>query len=200
MAGPQGKSFFSMLVGVVAPWSRKTYFILSYDHAEPHFIGGTITLDEANPAGPPLFDPAYLTHDHDMFVMHQALKTAFAFTSAEPFSSYLKTPTNGLAEAIASVGTDDASAMDELVRNSLENGAHVVGTASMSPFDAEWGVVNPDLRVKGLQGLRVVDASVYVSIVSFLAYTVLAYLDQTSAIRSWRSHSTSHLWPGRACG
>lgn len=33
----------------------------------------------------------------------------------------------------------------------------------MSPFNATWGVVDPDLRVKGVRGLRIVDASVMVS-------------------------------------
>jgi len=36
---------------------------------------------------------------------------------------------------------------------------HAVGTAAMSPREASWGVLDPDLRVKGTVGLRVVDAS-----------------------------------------
>jgi choline dehydrogenase-like flavoprotein len=36
---------------------------------------------------------------------------------------------------------------------------HACGTAAMSPFGAKYGVVNPDLTVKGTSGLRVVDAS-----------------------------------------
>ncbi|KAF7305866.1 hypothetical protein HMN09_00740700 [Mycena chlorophos] len=37
---------------------------------------------------------------------------------------------------------------------------HPVGSAGMSPQGAEWGVVDPDLRVKGVRGLRIVDLSV----------------------------------------
>ena len=36
---------------------------------------------------------------------------------------------------------------------------HGVGTAAMSERGAQWGVLDPDLRVKGTTGLRVVDAS-----------------------------------------
>ena len=36
---------------------------------------------------------------------------------------------------------------------------HGVGTAAMSSRGAQWGVLDPDLRVKGTTGLRVVDAS-----------------------------------------
>ena len=38
---------------------------------------------------------------------------------------------------------------------------HAVGTAAMSPRGAQWGVLDPDLRVKGTNGLRVVDASAF---------------------------------------
>ena len=39
------------------------------------------------------------------------------------------------------------------------SGLHGVGTAAMSERGAQWGVLDPDLRVKGTAGLRVVDAS-----------------------------------------
>jgi choline dehydrogenase-like flavoprotein len=40
---------------------------------------------------------------------------------------------------------------------------HPVGTAPMSPRNAKYAVVDPDLKVKGVQGLRIADASVMVS-------------------------------------
>lgn len=59
--------------------------------------------------------------------------------------------------------TDDE--LDAYIRNMATPFLHGVGSAAMSPFDASWGVVNPDFRVKGTSGLRVVDASVFVSVV-----------------------------------
>ena len=41
---------------------------------------------------------------------------------------------------------------------------HPVGTASMTPRGASWGVVDPDLVAKGISGLRIVDASVLVRV------------------------------------
>ena len=45
---------------------------------------------------------------------------------------------------------------------------HPVGTASMTARDAKWGVVDPDLKVKGVEGVRVVDASVFVRRLIFI--------------------------------
>ncbi|KAJ3921388.1 alcohol oxidase [Lentinula edodes] len=137
-------TYFSMLYGVLSPLSR-----------------GSITLNASDPLGPPLIDPNYFASEYDVLVMRQALLTGFNFLSSEPWTSYLGTPVNGLAEVISTVGTGDFTAMDELMRNGVQNGAHLVATSSMSPYGADWGVVDPDLRVKGLNGLRVVDASVY---------------------------------------
>jgi len=48
-------------------------------------------------------------------------------------------------------------------RSNANPGLHLVGTAAMSPVGAKWGVVDPDLKVKGAHGIRVVDGSVWVS-------------------------------------
>nr|GAT44749.1 aryl-alcohol oxidase-like protein [Mycena chlorophos] len=60
--------------------------------------------------------------------------------------------------------------------NAVPNG-HLVGTASMSPVGASWGVVDPDLRVKGVEGLRVVDSSV-------LPYLPTGYTMTTTSFES----------------
>jgi choline dehydrogenase-like flavoprotein len=52
--------------------------------------------------------------------------------------------------------------LDEYIRNSVRSTSHLVGTAAMSAEDARYGVVDPDLRVKGASRLRIIDASVFV--------------------------------------
>ena len=52
--------------------------------------------------------------------------------------------------------------LDQFIRSSTITVSHGVGTAAMSPKGAEYGVVDPDLRVKRVRGLRIVDASVLV--------------------------------------
>lgn len=52
------------------------------------------------------------------------------------------------------------------VRDSILTISHPVGTTAISPKRSKHGVVDPELRVKGVRGLRVVDAGVIVSQVS----------------------------------
>jgi choline dehydrogenase-like flavoprotein len=53
--------------------------------------------------------------------------------------------------------------LDEYLRNRTGSAFHPVGTAAMSARNARYGVVDPDLLVKGMRGLRIIDASVLVS-------------------------------------
>ncbi len=61
----------------------------------------------------------------------------------------------------ANATTDDE--LDVYIRSIAAPFLHGVGSAAMSARNASWGVVDPDFRVKGTSGLRVVDASVFVS-------------------------------------
>jgi choline dehydrogenase-like flavoprotein len=56
------------------------------------------------------------------------------------------------------------SQIEEVIREIAVTAWHPIGTAMMSPQGADWGVVDPDLRAKGVDGLRVVDASIMVCI------------------------------------
>ena len=64
--------------------------------------------------------------------------------------------TNGLFEPESSCQTDADWA--DNVRNHATYGAHPIGTCRMGQDDD--AVVDPDLRVRGMEGLRVIDASV----------------------------------------
>jgi len=54
--------------------------------------------------------------------------------------------------------------LDEYIKATVGGALHPVGTVMMTSKDSDWGVVDPDLKVKGVQGLRVVDASIFVSL------------------------------------
>jgi len=105
-----------------------------------------------------MIDPAILTTEFDIVAIREAVKETITFSSAPAFRNII----SGVAAPFTNTTTDDE--IDNSVRNIASFGAHAVGTASMSPKGASWGVVDPDLTVKNIRGLRVVDASVLASV------------------------------------
>ena len=117
-------------------------------------------LASNDPFTPPKLDPGLLSTDYDMFAMRAAMRTAQRFLSAPAWRGYVLEPVGTLANATTDV------ALDNYICNNGGTTWHIVGTTAMSAHDASYGVVNPDLRVKGVTGLRVIDASVLVRSIS----------------------------------
>lgn len=113
---------------------------------------GYVALNSADPKDPPAIQPNYLSAVKDLEVMVKAVKIArriFAASSFDPYRGpeYLPGPDIQTDEEIAA-----------FIRQHAETIYHPVGTCKMG-HDAA-AVVDPQLRVRGVQGLRVVDASV----------------------------------------
>ncbi len=90
----------------------------------------------------------------DLYAMRYGIRLARDFVGSPAWTDYIISQTNNAT-------TDEE--LDVFIRNSTVAIYHPVGTASMSRKGASYGVVDPDLRVKGVEGLRIVDASVFVS-------------------------------------
>lgn len=147
----------SIGLAVVSPLSRK--FPGKHRIHVHHFIdstGGSVTLSSNNPFDPPLIDPGLLTNDFDLFSMKEAIKRAQKFVTAPVFKDYIIGPTENLQNM-------SADALEQHIRNRVSSTSHLVGSAGMSARDAHYGVVDPDLLVKGVHGLRIIDASVLVT-------------------------------------
>jgi hypothetical protein len=98
--------------------------------------------------------------------MREGLRSALRFAAAPAWDGYV----------ISSVGVNISSTdaeLDEYILNNAGTVDHVAGTASMSRKGAPYGVVDPDLRVKGLTGLRIVDLSVVVCFVFCLQFILM---------------------------
>lgn len=114
-----------------------------------------MALSSSDPFAEPLIDLGLLTSEFDALALADGIQLALKFVTAPVWRGYLGAPRTDLA----------AMSPTELVANIRANtvpGMHIVGTAGMSPRGAHYGVVDPDLRVKGIAGLRVIDASVLV--------------------------------------
>jgi choline dehydrogenase-like flavoprotein len=115
---------------------------------------GTVELASSDPLVPPRIDPRILQTDSDQRMAVQAVKLARKL-AAQPALREI----TGIE---VSPGPDAASDGDILatVRRIANTAHHPVGTCRMGAADARHSVVDPQLRVRGFEGLRVVDASV----------------------------------------
>ena len=130
---------------------------------------GRVTLRTADPRDPPQIDPCYLTERAD----REALENGIALARRIAATNAMRKA--GVGEEFAPGSTSLA----EHVSQHTASAFHPVGTCRMGSDDDS--VVDPQLRVRGIDGLRVVDASVIPSCVSANAQaSVIAVAERAS--------------------
>lgn len=120
---------------------------------------GSVRLASARAEEAPLIDPQFLSHPQDMAVMVKAARFAMALMESPAWAGY------GL-KSMHQVDRSDDLAMERFLRASCDTEYHPVGTCKMGPASDAMAVVDERLRVRGLQGLRVVDASIMPALIS----------------------------------
>jgi choline dehydrogenase len=119
---------------------------------------GYISIKSADPFAAPVIQPNYLEAEEDRRALREGVKLAREIFAQEAFDPY-----RGPELMPGAHVTKDAQ-IDAFIRKTAETIYHPVGSAKMG-HDPE-SVVDPQLRVHGIEGLRVVDASVMPSLVS----------------------------------
>jgi len=115
---------------------------------------GRIRLRSADPRHRPVIDPGYLSDERDSRALAAGLKMAREFVTAKPMASICS------SELAPGAHVRSDADLLQYVRNSVVTLYHPVGTCAMGG-ESRWNsVVDPELRVRGVRGLRVVDASV----------------------------------------
>jgi choline dehydrogenase-like flavoprotein len=123
---------------------------------------GSVTLKSADPAAAPAIRPNYLSTPEDRRVAADSIRVTRRIVAQQALKKYA--PVEYLpGEA---VGNDDEAALEKAAGNIGTTIFHPVGTARMGRDDDPRAVVDARLRVIGLEGLRVIDASVMPSITS----------------------------------
>jgi choline dehydrogenase-like flavoprotein len=121
---------------------------------------GTITLRSADPFDKPLIDPRYLSDPEG--ADRAALMAGLRMTADIARAAALREIVGRIARPLDATTLDD-----ETLARALESLSHTlyhpVGTCRMGTDDAS--VVDPELRVRGVRSLRVIDASVMPSII-----------------------------------
>jgi choline dehydrogenase len=146
------------MIGARSPPRRVSAYALVLTSLMQPFSRGTVRLASASPDAAPVVAPGYLTDPRDLDAIVRGLKIALNIPRATALKPWL-------AREIAP-GPDvrDDAALRAYATASVLSCNHPVGTCRIGTDDL--AVVDPELRVHGVSGLRVADASVMPSIVS----------------------------------
>ncbi|CAE6941710.1 Alcohol dehydrogenase [acceptor] [Paraburkholderia domus] len=137
--GPQNA--WTLCAGLIRPASR-----------------GEIRLSSSNPCAAPLLDPRYLSAESDLKRLSAAVQICRDIGNRPAFDEWRA------REVLPGPAGDNPSALREYVRRACVTYHHMAGTCKMGVgADA---VVDPELHVYGLTGLRVADASIMPDVVS----------------------------------
>lgn len=149
------------VIGKLVDHGRKTVFGHGYScHVcllQPK-SRGTVTLASADPLAAPLIDPNFLADPDDLRRLVRGFQ-AMRHILRQPALAGL-----GGRELAASAGAQDEAAIEAFIRSHADTIYHPVGTCRMGSGPGD--VVDPQLRVHGIEALRVVDASIMPTIIS----------------------------------
>ncbi|MDY7090375.1 MAG: GMC family oxidoreductase N-terminal domain-containing protein [Actinomycetota bacterium] len=156
IVGQQHPNAVSILPGVVRPSSR-----------------GTIKLASTDPLTAPLIDPNYLGDRSDVDRMIEGVKMARDIFASSAFKEHLR----GELSPGRDVRTDKD--IEDFVRAKADCYHHQAGSCRMGIDDL--AVVDPQLRVRGVRGVRVVDASVMPAVPSGNCHTAIVAIAEKAA-------------------
>ena len=113
---------------------------------------GTIRLTSDDPTEAPIIDPQYLSSGADLATLASGVEKALQVFQIDPLSAHVTGPL--LPESVPSSRAE----VEQAVRAHAETLYHPAGTCRMGiESDA---VVDPELRVRGIKGLRIADTSI----------------------------------------
>ena len=119
---------------------------------------GRVMLRSGDPSATPRIIANYLTEPADRLALLRAAHLVRSFMQTEPAASLVS------EELSPGLAADDDVALAGYIRATLRTMMHACGTCAMGTEDDS--VVNPQLRVHGVDALRVVDASVMPSVIT----------------------------------
>jgi choline dehydrogenase-like flavoprotein len=118
---------------------------------------GTVRLASADPSAKPVIDPRYLTEEEDVATLVAGLRVGHRIAGAAVLAPW--------AEAVFPPPAASDDELATFIRGDIGTVFHPVGTVRMGADGDRSAVVDPNLRVKGVAGLRVADASVMPSLI-----------------------------------
>jgi choline dehydrogenase len=132
----------------------------------------------------------FLGHPDELAALRRGVRIARRLAATRPLADYAE------AEVLPGKSTDSDEELDAFIHRSLGTTFHPVGTCRMGQDDQ--AVVDPELRVHGISGLRVIDASVMPTITS-APTNAPTYMIAEKGAAMILEHAARRHGPGAAC-
>jgi choline dehydrogenase len=146
----------ALCTGIVDDHTRKSHwghgYTLHVTLMRPQ-SRGVVLLASADAKAAPIIDPAFLSARDDLQRLVRGARIGHRILQAQALA-----PHRG--PMLYPFPQDDEAAAEAFVRRHTDTEYHPVGTCAMGPAGDPMAVVDAELRVRGVQGLRVIDASV----------------------------------------
>jgi choline dehydrogenase len=136
---------------------------------------GEVRLRSANPQDPPLLRANYLQEGADVQALVRGVHLARWFASVSVYE-----PIRGDELEPGAAAKSDAD-LERFVRRATDTIYHSAGTCRMGPATESAAVVDPSLRVRGVQGLRVADASIMPEVVNATTHAACVMIGEKAA-------------------
>ena len=131
-------------------------YITVYSSLSHPFSRGTVHITSRDPRIRPAVDPRYFSHQIDVEVVARHLMYLETLTRTQPLASMIKQNGRRIPQ---NIDLTNIEAAKEAIKTGFTT-YHPCGTCAMMPRD-KGGVVDERLNVHGVDGLKVVDASVF---------------------------------------
>ncbi|WP_374581374.1 GMC family oxidoreductase [Pseudoduganella sp.] len=153
----------------------KIGFVLAVALTLPQSVG-TLRLKSRDPLAAPSIDLNFLADAGDRARLLEGVKLARKLGQSEPLSSMVH------AELSPGAGVEDDATIERSIRDTLDTYHHPTSTVPMGRDGDPHAVLDLECRVRGLQGLRVIDASVFPDTVSVATnITTIAVAEHAAA-------------------
>jgi choline dehydrogenase-like flavoprotein len=120
---------------------------------------GNIELRSTNPQDAPVISPDFLADQADVDTLRRGVREARRILAAAPFAAHLG------EEVTPGAQYQNDAELDAAIRQQVGTAYHPIGTCKMGPESDSMAVVDGQLRVRGIAGLRVADASIMPNII-----------------------------------